>query len=214
MTIGALAKMATDVVFLSATEVAEVAEGAATGRGGSSAMPHKRNPVSATVILAAHAAAPGHVTTLLTALAAANQRPAGAWQAEWHALPALFGLASGALREGRRIAERLAIDTRRMRANLDMTGGLLFADAAAAALAPKLGRDAAHALVAAASATVRDTGTLLRDVLAEDERVTPDLIAAAFDLAPAIDAAAAATDRALREAATARRALADKKGRR
>jgi 3-carboxy-cis,cis-muconate cycloisomerase len=88
---GALAKMATDVAHLASTEVGEVAEPYVPGRGGSSAMPHKRNPVSSTVILAAQAAALGHVATLLTAMAAAHERPAVLWHAEWHALPPCSG---------------------------------------------------------------------------------------------------------------------------
>jgi 3-carboxy-cis,cis-muconate cycloisomerase len=202
---GALAKMATDVVFLSATEVGEVAEAPAEGRGGSSAMPHKRNPVSATVILAAHAAAAGHVTTLLNAMPAAQQRPAGAWQAEWHALPQLFGLASGALREARRIADGLVVDAGKMRANIDLTGGLIFADAAATALAPKLGRDEAHALVRQAIERATATGTSFQSVLVE--AAGSAAIATVFDLTPAIGAGAAATDRAIAEANAARRAL-------
>jgi 3-carboxy-cis,cis-muconate cycloisomerase len=202
---GALAKMATDVVFLSATEVGEVAEAPAEGRGGSSAMPHKRNPVSATVILAAHAAAAGHVTTLLNAMPAAQQRPAGAWQAEWHALPQLFGLASGALREARRIADGLVVDAGKMRANIDLTGGLIFADAAATALAPKLGRAEAHALVRKAIERATTTGTSFQSVLAE--AAGSAAIATVFDLTPACGAGAAATDRAIAEANAARRAL-------
>ena len=126
MLIGASPRWRPTWSHLASTEVGEVAEPHAPGRGGSSAMPHKRNPVSATVILAAHAAASGHVATLLAAMAAADQRPAGVWHAEWHALPQLFGLASGALREARRLAEGLVVDTARMRANLDLTRGLLF----------------------------------------------------------------------------------------
>ena len=145
--IGALAKMGTDVAHLASTEVGEVAEPYVQGRGGSSAMPHKRNPVSSTVILAAQAAAPGHVVTLLNAMAAAHERPAGLWHAEWHALPQLFGLASGALHEARALAEGLEVHADRMRANIDATRGLLFADAVAARLAPQLGREAGHALV-------------------------------------------------------------------
>ena len=195
--IGALAKMAIDVAHLSSTEVGELAEPHVAGRGGSSAMPHKRNPISSTVILAAHGAAAGHVVTLLSAMAAADQRPAGAWHAEWHALPLLFGLASGALREARRIAEGLTVDTAQMRANLDLTRGLLFADAAASALAPKLGRAAAHALVEKAADAVRETGMSLREVLAKNKSLPEGALDAAFDLTPAVDAAAAMTDRAL-----------------
>jgi len=201
--IGALAKIATDVVFLSATEVGEISEAPAAGRGGSSAMPHKQNPVSATVILAAHGAAPGALATLLGAMAAGQQRPAGAWQSEWHVLPGLFGLASGALREGRRLAAHLVVHEDRMRANLGLTRGLLFADAVAARLAPSLGRDAAHAWIERAAKTVRDGGDTLQSVLARDADIPASLqsdLAAAFDLTPAIEAAAAATDRALEAA--------------
>jgi 3-carboxy-cis,cis-muconate cycloisomerase len=206
---GALAKMATDVVFLSATEVGEVAEAPAEGRGGSSAMPHKRNPVSSTVIIAAHAAASGHVVTLLNAMPAAQQRPAGAWHAEWHALPALFGLASGALREARRIAEGLVVDAKKMRANIDLTGGLIFADAAATALAARLGRAEAHAAVKQAIARAGATGTTFRSALAES--TDSATIAAIFDLTPAVNAGAATTDRAIDEASAMRRALKPRK---
>lgn len=198
--IAALAKIATDVVFLSSTEVAEVAEAHEAGRGGSSAMPHKRNPIGATVIIAAHTAAPGLAHTLTAAVSAPLQRPAGAWHAEWHALPQLFGLASGALREARRIAEGLAVDPDRMRANLDATRGLIFADAAAGVLVKTIGRETAHRVVAAAAARVRAESVELTAAIAADAAVTPTAqrsLATAFDLAPATAAAAAATDRIL-----------------
>ncbi len=197
--VGALAKLATDVVNLASTEVGEVAEPHVPGRGGSSAMPHKRNPVSATVILAAFTAAKGHAGALLDAMPAAHERPAGPWHAEWHALPQLFGLASGALREARLLAEGLVVDPARMRANLDLTRGLLFADAAAARLTATLGAAAAHALVERAAGAVRDGQADLRSVLeAMPETAGVDL-GPAFDLAPAVRAAARATDRALAE---------------
>jgi 3-carboxy-cis,cis-muconate cycloisomerase len=193
--------MATDVAHLASTEVGEVAEPYVPGRGGSSAMPHKRNPVSSTVILAAQAAAPGHVMTLLNAMAAAHERPAGLWHAEWHALPQLFGLASGALREARALAEGLEVDADRMRANLEATRGLLFADAVAGRLAPQMGREAAHDLVEHAAMQVRATGASLRAVLANDPALAQpgagQLLDAAFDLTPSTDAAAAWIDRAL-----------------
>jgi 3-carboxy-cis,cis-muconate cycloisomerase len=199
--IGALAKMAGDVAHLASTEVGEVSEPHVPGRGGSSAMPHKRNPVGATVILAAHAACKGHVTTLLDAMAAAHERPAGLWHAEWLALPQLFGLASGALREARTLGEGLQVHPGRMRENLDATRGLLFADAVAARLAPHLGREAAHALAERAAETVRDTGRDLRSVLESDAEVrakAPGVpLADAFDLAPSIAAAATWVDRAV-----------------
>ena len=189
---GALGKMATDVASLASTEIGEVAEPHVPGRGGSTAMPHKRNPVGATLILAAHAAAPGLAATMLTAMAAAHERPAGLWHAEWHALPQLFGLASGALREARTLARGLEVFPGRMRANLALTRGLLFADAAAALLAPSLGREAAHALVERAAARVRDGGGSLREVLAAEFGVADELMAPAFDMSRAVASAAGA----------------------
>ena len=196
--IGALAKLATDVAHLASTEVGEVSEPYVPGRGGSSAMPHKRNPVSCTVILAAHAAAPGLVATLFTAMAGAHERPAGLWQGEWHALPQLFGLASGALHEARRLAEGMEVDGAQMRRNLDATNGLLFADAAAALLTPSLGREGAHHAVDLAAGEVRTSGRSLAAILALRH---PDVdVTAAFDLTPAIDAAGPWIDRALAHA--------------
>ncbi len=199
MLMGALAKLATDVAHLATTEVGEVAEPFIAGRGGSSAMPHKRNPVACTVILAAHAAAKGHVATLFDAMAGLHERPAGLWHAEWHALPTLFALASGALREARLLAEGLVVDAPKMRANIDITRGLLFADSAAARLGEKLGREAAHRLVEHAATDVRNSGASLLAVLSADPTVrdTGIDLAAAFDLSPAIAGSGAWIDRAL-----------------
>ena len=206
--IGSLAKMAADVAHLTSTEVGEVAEPHVPGRGGSSAMPHKRNPVSSTVILAAQAAAKGHLVTLFDAMAAAHERSAGLWHGEWHALPALFGLASGALHEARSLAEGLAVDPDRMRANLDVTRGLLFADAAAARLAPQIGREEAHRLVERAAGEVRRTGEGLQAVLT---RLAPIPLEDAFDLRPAIEMSGVWVDRALAEAASIRNTLSCKR---
>jgi 3-carboxy-cis,cis-muconate cycloisomerase len=205
--LGAVAKMATDVAHLCSTEVGEVAEPYIPGRGGSSAMPHKRNPVSCTVILAAQAASRGYAGILADAMVALHERPAGAWHAEWHALPPLFGLVSGALREASGLAEGLTVDAGRMRANLDLTQGLLFADAAASRLGRTLGREAAHALVEHAAGEVRSSGRPLRAVLeampeAQDVDLEP-----AFDLTPAIAAAGPWVDRAIREADAVRASL-------
>src|SRR5829696_6957685 len=135
-------------------------------------MPHKRNPVSATVILSAHIAGKGHVTTLLDAMAAAHERPAGAWHAEWHALPQLFGLASGSLQEARGLSDGLVVKTERMRRNIDATAGLLFADVVAARLAPSLGR--AHRLLEQAAGRVRTSGLSLPEVLRTDPELSRD----------------------------------------
>ena len=191
--LGAMAKMAGDIIQLAATEVGEVSEPYESGRGGSSAMPHKRNPVSSAVIVAAHEAALGHVTTLFSAMRAAQERPAGQWHAEWHSLPQLFGLASGALEQAISLAKGLQICPERMLRNLNETKGLLFAEAVAATLAPKLGRQKAHSLIEEAAAEVRDTGMPLEDVLANEPFAssTKDCpIADAFSLQPHINAAA------------------------
>jgi 3-carboxy-cis,cis-muconate cycloisomerase len=200
--LAALGKMATDIVNLAATEVGEVAEPPMPGRGGSSAMPHKRNPVGATLILAAGDAAAGPAVTLLSAMQqAAHERPAGAWHAEWQALPLLFGLASGALAEARRLAVGLQVDEARMRANLEMTRGLLFADAASGVLAGTLGRAEAHARVERAAGLVREGGTNLLDVLLHLSDLPADVdratLRGAFDLGPSIAAGARFVDRAV-----------------
>jgi 3-carboxy-cis,cis-muconate cycloisomerase len=193
--IGALAKMAEDVVFLASTEVAEVAEPFIKGRGGSSAMPHKRNPVSATLILAAHRQAPALVAMQMAAMNAAHERPAGAWHGEWTVLPQLFGLAAGALVEAVRLAEGLEVDQARMQHNLGQTRGLIFADAVAALLAPRIGAGAAHHLVAEAADAVRVTGETLQAVLprlaAWPQSVDAATLGACFDYGPAVRAAAA-----------------------
>jgi 3-carboxy-cis,cis-muconate cycloisomerase len=215
--IGALAKMAEDVARLSSTELGEVAEPHAPGRGGSSALPHKRNPVSATVILAAHAAAKGHVVTLLDAMAAEYQRPVGLWHAEWHALPQLFGLASGTLREARSLAAGLSVDATRMRSNLEMTAGLLMAGEVATALAPTFGREAAHRLVEAAASAARQSGRPLRDIILAAESLPAKArpaVEAAFDPGPSVAAAAAAIAPIVAEAKAVRARLADRRRRR
>ena len=204
MVIGALAKMATDVAHLASTEVGEVAEPHQPGRGGSSAMPHKRNPVSATVILAAQGAAKGFLTTLLDAMAAAHERPAGVWHAEWHVLPQLFGLTSGALREAKSLAQGLEVKPERMRDNLGATRGLIFADAAVSRLAAKIGRAQAHKLVEAAADEVRKSGEDLQSALA---RLTDQPLGEAFDPAPAVAAAARWVDRVLADGRRVREVL-------
>ncbi len=187
----ALAKMAGDVANLASTEIGEVAEPYIPGRGGSSAMPHKRNPVAATVILANAQAAQGHAASLAASLVAAHERPAGAWHAEWHALAALFGLASGACAQGRLLAEGLVIDPLAMARNIEATRGLVFADAAAVALVAALGRPAAHAAVEAAATKVRETGGTLRAVLAAAGTLDAASLDRVFDLAPSVAAARA-----------------------
>lgn len=188
----ALGAWGSDVVHLASTEVAEVSEPFVQGRGGSSAMPHKRNPVSATVLVAAATVAPGLASTMFSSMVAAHERPAGAWHAEWHALPQLFGLASGALREARCLAEGLEVDSARMRANIDLTHGLIFADAASAALAQTQGRAEAYALVETASHRVRSEGGTLENILLASGLTDAErrAVQEAFQLDPAVTSAA------------------------
>jgi len=152
--VGAEAKVARDLCDLRANAVGEVAEGG-LGSGGSSAMPHKRNPSWETAILAAHHLAPGLASSLLTAMAVEQERGGGGWQAEWQALPALFSLAAGATSALARLAPRLQPVDERIAANLAATAGLVFADRAAETLAPRLGRRRAQEAVAHAAESVR-----------------------------------------------------------
>jgi 3-carboxy-cis,cis-muconate cycloisomerase len=198
--LGALAKMAGDIVQLGGTDTGEVAEPYQQGRGGSSAMPHKRNPASSTIIVAAHEAALGQLITLYFAMRASQERPAGEWHAEWHALPPMFGLVSGALAQAVSLAKGLEVYPARMRENLDATKGLLFAEAAAARLGQTLGRAKAHALIEEAALEVRRTGFSLQDVLTKEPfaaHTKDTAIEEAFALEPHIDAAARSASAAI-----------------
>ncbi|WP_308290688.1 3-carboxy-cis,cis-muconate cycloisomerase [Micromonospora sp. RL09-050-HVF-A] len=158
----ATGKVALDVGLLARTEVGEVAEGG-TGRGGSSAMPHKRNPVDSILIGAAARRGPGLVATLYAAAVQEHERAAGGWHAEWEPLRDLLHLAGGASGRCARLLAGLRVDPGRMRANLDATGGRVLAEAVAARLAPAVGRDVAHDLVARAAAAPAFRAALLAD---------------------------------------------------
>ena len=168
---GVLGKLARDLSLLMQTEVGEAFEPAAPGKGGSSTMPNKRNPVGCSVALAAATRAPGLAATLLAALPQEHERGLGGWQAEWETLPELFRLAAGSAASMREAIEGLEVDRARMRANLDLTLGLPMAEAVSMALVPTLGRERSHAVVAAASRTAVATGRPLREVLATDPEV-------------------------------------------
>lgn len=169
---GTCGKIARDVSLMMQTDVAEVFEPAGEGRGGSSTMPHKRNPVAAARVLAAATMAPNLAATMFAAQVQDHERSAGPWHAEWPTLPTLQLVTSGALAAIAEIAEGLDVDAARMRANLDMTQGLVMAEAVAMALAEKIGKGEAHHIVEAASRNAIETRRHLRAVLAEDTRVT------------------------------------------
>lgn len=169
---GTCGKIARDVSLLMQTEVAEAFEPAGEGRGGSSTLPHKRNPVAATAAIAAATMAPNLAATIFAAQIQEHERSAGLWHAEWPTLPTLMLVTSGALAAIADIAEGLEVDVEQMLANLDNTHGFVMAEAASMALAAKIGKSEAHKIVEAASRTSIETKQNLLDVLTKDARVT------------------------------------------
>ena len=178
---GTLGKMARDISLHMQTEIAEIFEPAAEGRGGSSSMPHKRNPVSATIVLSAATRIPGLVSTMLSAMAQEDERGIGNWHAEWETLPEIFRLTAGAIHQMATIAPHLEIDAARMSDNLNATNGLIFAEAVTMAMAAHIGKSAAHAFVDEASKKARESGKHLREVLAENPKVAQQLNSAELD---------------------------------
>ncbi|GAA4318408.1 3-carboxy-cis,cis-muconate cycloisomerase [Streptomyces venetus] len=181
-TAGALGKVAVDVLTLSRTEISEVVEGSG---GGSSAMPHKSNPVRSTLIASAARRAPQLAATLYGALAAEDERPAGAWHAEWEPLRDLLRLAGGAARDAVELAEGLRVRPEAMRAHLDLTDGLIVSERLSAELAPVLGRARAKELLTRLAATGRPLDQ------------APELADADLDPTHYTGSAGALTDRAL-----------------
>ncbi|MEU2561892.1 lyase family protein [Streptomyces longispororuber] len=180
-TAGALGKFAADVTTLSRTEIAEVAEPTGTGRGASSAMPHKRNPVLATLIRSAALQVPVYATVLTQALVSEDERAAGAWHAEWLPLRECLRLTGGAASTAYELAAGLVVRPERMRANLALTRSQIVTERLAAALAPHLGRARAARLLTDASARADRERLTLAAVLAEDPDVVGHLDAAALD---------------------------------
>ena len=172
---GTCGKIARDVSLMMQTDVSEAFEPSAEGRGGSSTMPHKRNPVAAASALAAATIAPNLAATIFAAQVQEHERSAGAWHAEWPTLPTLLLVTSGALAAIVEIAEGLEVDVARMRANLDVTNGLIMAEAVAFALAEKIGKSQAHHLVEAASKRAIAERKHLREVLVGNDEVTAQL---------------------------------------
>src|SRR5258705_469711 len=172
---GTCGKIARDIQLMMQTDVAEAFEPSGEGRGGSSTMPHKRNPVAAATALAAATMAPNLAATIFAAQVQDHERSAGPWHAEWPTLPMLLLVTSGALAATVDIAEGLEVDGARMRVNLDATNGLIMAEAVAMALAEKIGKNDAHHLIEAASKKAVASKKNLRDVLAKDSKITAHL---------------------------------------
>jgi 3-carboxy-cis,cis-muconate cycloisomerase len=178
---GTLGKIARDISLHMQTEIAEVSEPAGEGRGGSSTMPHKRNPVSCAVVLSAAIRVPGLVSTMLSAMVQEDERGLGNWHAEWETLPEIFRLTGGALHQMATMVPHLEVDAARMRRNLDSTRGLIFAEAVTMALTSRMGKSNARNLLDAASRKARESGRHLREVLAQERAVTEALSPAELD---------------------------------
>ncbi|KAB2910567.1 MAG: adenylosuccinate lyase [Hyphomicrobiaceae bacterium] len=198
---GTLAKIATDVMLLMQTEVAEASEPYEEGRGSSSTMPQKRNPISCELILAAAKVVRQSAGLMLDGMAADHERATGPWQLEWVALPQAFIATGGALRHARFMLEGLVVDAARMRRNLDLTGGLIVSEAVMMALAEHTGRQEAHHIVAHAASSALEKGTMLLDELMKVPEVTRHLdarrLATLTDPANYLGSAAAMVDRVL-----------------
>ena len=178
---GSLGKVAYDVMLMASTEVGEVAEPFVTGRGASSTMPQKRNPISSELILAAAKAVRQHAGLMLDAMVQDFERATGPWHAEWIALPEAFILTGGALHQAKFMLAGLVVDEARMRRNLDMTHGLIVAEAVMMGLAPYLGRNEAHDIVYDACREVAEKGGRLADALARMPDVARHLDRAALE---------------------------------
>jgi len=201
---GAIAKIATDVALLAQTEVAEVREAAG---GGSSTMPHKRNPVSSVLAVSCARGAAAASGVLTGSLVQEHQRAAGAWHAEWDALTSALLYAGGAAAAGLSALEGLDVFPARMQENVDRAGGIVLAEGVSFALGDRIGPAAARALVGELSVRAAERGTSLRDELVADPRVIealgPDALAAALDPAASLGATGELIDRALARHAAA-----------
>ncbi|MBV4471707.1 3-carboxy-cis,cis-muconate cycloisomerase [Pseudomonas siliginis] len=178
---GSLGKFGRDISLLMQTEAAEVFEPAAPGKGGSSTMPHKRNPVGAAVLIGAATRVPGLVSTLFSAMPQEHERSLGLWHAEWETLPEICCLASGSLQQARLLADGLEVDAARMARNLELTQGLVLAEAVSIVLAQRVGRDTAHHLLEQCCKRAVAEQRHLRAVLADEPQVTAELSGAELD---------------------------------
>jgi len=198
---GTMGKIALDVALMAQTEVGELSEPPEQGRGGSSSMPHKRNPVEAIAVGACVRGVQGQVGILLAAMVQEHERAAGAWQAEWPALSEALRLTAGAVSRMSELMEGLDVHVERMRSNLEQTGQRLTSEHVMMVLAERTGRQRAHDLVEAAAGEAAGTGRALRDVLFADpvvsQHLSPDQIDAALDPATYLGSAEELVDRAL-----------------
>jgi 3-carboxy-cis,cis-muconate cycloisomerase len=178
---GSLGKLGRDISLLMQTEAAEVFEPSAPGKGGSSTMPHKRNPVGAAVLIGAATRVPGLLSTLFSAMPQEHERSLGLWHAEWETLPEICCLVSGSLKQALLVTGGLEVDAARMARNLDLTQGLVLAEAVSIVLAQRVGRDTAHHLLEQCCKRAVAEQRHLRAVLGDEPQVTAELSAAELD---------------------------------
>jgi len=172
---GTLGKIARDISLHMQIEIDELREPAEEGRGSSSTMPHKRNPVACAMILAAATRVPGLVAIMLTAMLQEDERGLGGWHAEWETVPEIVCLTAGAMHHLADVVPRLEIDVKRMRENLELTKGLIFAEAITTALGEQISRFQARELIDAASERAVKEKRHLRDVLHDDPKIAAHL---------------------------------------
>ncbi|MDQ3862586.1 MAG: 3-carboxy-cis,cis-muconate cycloisomerase [Actinomycetota bacterium] len=202
LVVGVLGKISQDVILMAQTEVGEVAEPAGEGRGGSSTLPHKRNPILSVTAVACARRVSDLAHTLQAAMVGEHERASGAWHTEWETLSDAFALAGGAAAAVREVTEGLEVYPEKMLDNLDATGGLLLAENVTMVAAEHLGRLEAHDLVEEASHRALASGKPLREELSFeprlDEVLSADEIDAALDPAGYLGSAGEFVDRALK----------------
>jgi len=206
MCAGSLGKIAQDIALHGQTEIAELAEPSGENRGGSSTMPHKRNPITCASVLATAIRIPALVSTMLTSMAQEHQRALGAWQAEWETLPEIVSLTGGALHHLSAMLPCLIVDPARMLLNLDATNGLIYAEAVTMALADRLGKMPAHMLIENACKKTGDEKRHLKEVLKAEpglrDYLTPADLESLFDVRNYLGSVDVFIDRVLADAAT------------
>ena len=178
---GSLGKLGRDISLLMQTEAAEVFEPSAPGKGGSSTMPHKRNPVGSAVLISAATRVPGLLSILFSAMPQEHERSLGLWHAEWETLPEICCVVSGALAQALSIARGLEVDSARMARNLDLTHGLVLAEAVSIVLAQRVGRESAHHLLEQCCKRAVAEQRHLRAVLGDEPQITAHLSAHELD---------------------------------
>jgi 3-carboxy-cis,cis-muconate cycloisomerase len=169
---GSLGKIALDIMIMASTEFAEVYEPFVKGRGASSTMPQKRNPISSELMLAASKAVRQHAGLMLDAMVQDFERATGPWHAEWMAIPESFVLTAGALHQAKFALAGLVVDESKMNENLAVSRGLIVAEAVMMGLAPQIGRQEAHDVVYDACRLANEKGLTLADALSSDPRVS------------------------------------------